>query len=240
MSQSKSGWDILILTNMKISYNSIWSKIYKFNTGNSNEEMSDDFFTYWFIVLVGTLSLPFTLPSIIIDKYVPELKWNYMLRLFVGLVLWALLASVGIIYYTFNLTGNLVVLWTIGVYMFGFLAMMYLCTVQFPIIGDYFIHAVYLLIKYAGLLLSKIKLRPRIEFDKDEVYIIIDRNSIKVLGPITYYYEIVDHNMMHIVVPIKGADIEEYPDDKYLIYTGVKYGNEITKLKLYENNNKKD
>lgn len=222
---------------MKVKYDSIWSKIYKFSTGNSNEEMTTDLLNYWFVVIIGTLSLPFTLPSLIIDKWIPEFKWNYLLRLFVGLVFWALLASAGVIYYTFNLTGNLVILWTMAMYILGFLMLLYFCTVQFPIVGERFIHAVYVLLAHIGFLYGKIKIRPRIEYDKVDVFIIIDRSSMKFIGDINNYSEVTDCNMMHITVPIKDTDITEYPTDKYLIYTGVKYGNEITKMQLYTNAN---
>lgn len=223
---------------MKVKYDSIWSKIYKFSTGNSNEEMTTDFFNYWFVVIIGTLSLPFTLPSLIVDKWIPEFKWNYLLRLFVGLVFWVLLASASVIYYTFNLTGNLVILWTMAMYMFGGLMLLYLGTVQFPIVGERLIHVIYVLLAHIGFLYSKVKIRPRIEYDKVEVYIIIDRTSMKFIGDINQYSEVTDCNMMHIVVPIKDTDITEYPEDKYLIYTGIKYGNEISKMQLYVNEHK--
>lgn len=223
---------------MKVKYDSIWSKIYKFSTGNSNEEMTTDFFNYWFVVIIGTLSLPFTLPSLIIDKWIPEFKWNYLLRLFVGLLFWALLASAGVIYYTFNLTGNLVILWTMAMYMFGGLILLYLGTVQFPIVGERLVHMIYVLLAHIGFLYDKIKIRPRIEYDKVEVYIIIDRSwmSHRIYTAMSYD-EVKTNNLMHITVPIKDTDITEYPTDKYLIYTGIKYGSEITKMQLYTNAN---
>lgn len=217
---------------MKIKYNSIWSKIYRFGTGNSNEEMTTDFFQYWFVIIISTLTLPFTLPTLIIDKFLPEIKWNFMLRFFVGLFLWALLGAFGLIYYALNLKGNLVVLWTIGFYLFSGLFILYLCTVQFPVVGDRIVHIVYLILNYVGLLYSKLTIKPVIEYDKVDIYIIIDINKFN--GFIEKYEDIIENNMMHVVVPIKGCNIDEYPRDKYIVYTGIKYGDKINLGKLVE------
>jgi hypothetical protein len=224
---------------MKISYDSFWSKIYKFTTGSTNEGINTDFFYYWFIVILGLILLPITSMSKVIEYIIPKLEWNLSFRLFTGIIIWSTISCIGLIIYTADMFGHIILVWNILFIIFLLLGFLYLVLIKFPFIGLYILHILYIVFKNIGKLFN---IKPVLEFDKEEVFIIFDISKFNTELERTSYQEQIDNYdystiqskyLIHVVIPVKDCNIDEYSPDNYLVYKGLRYASQIVKGDKY-------
>lgn len=225
---------------MKVKYNSLWSVIYKFTTGKSNEEMTEDFFNYWIVVAVGILFLPITIPTKIIQYFLPGFKWTFILRVLLGLFIWSFVGGFGVVGYAANLMGCLGHFWIGFGGLIGFGVVIWLITVRFPVVSEKLIYYVGKIISFFGFLYFKVKICPKLEFDRLNVFIIYslpddpsNRDAAVARLSELDYAETVQSRHMHIIIPENDCNLNEYSLEKYCVFKGVQYGTQIHKLEKY-------
>jgi hypothetical protein len=221
---------------MKIKYDSVWTRIYKFSTGRANDTVTDDFFNYWFTVGIGVLLLPITSISIIVEKVVPESVWNIWYRLFVGLVIWSFLGCFGVIAWSVNKAGYIVIVWTILMYLAVLIILFYLVFIKFSSVGNHIIHIIYIIVSWIGKLYSKMSIKPKLELDRQSIYIIIDiiryddLERLILMDEIDMYtYNELSNSTYAFITADKKVNLTKFLNEDYLVYEAVQYGTEIIK-----------
>ena len=239
---------------MKVKYDSIWSKIYKFTSGDSNQEMTTEPLVYWFTIMIGIIALPITILSKLFEWIVPGTNWSFSQRVFAGLLVWCLIACGVVIVWSANLAGQIVILWSYGMAIVVGLMLCWLLLIKFPGIMGKVKHLLYLFLTSISWVMDKLKLNLILEYDEVEVYIVFDLNyahDFDKLKPVKMslykicllycdYDQILEGDYTHIILTINDCNIEEYLNNNYMVFKGIAYGKEIIKLERYKTNTCED
>jgi hypothetical protein len=188
------------------------------------------------MVFIGVILLPITIVSVIVEKLVSDLYWNIQLRLFSGVIVWSTIVAGALVVYTLNMVGQIIILWQVAWFLSLFSLVVYLVLFKFPFIGEFIVHILYVIF---NALNKMVNFRLKLEFDKEDVYIIFDvtkltseqvQEFITIVDEFSYedVKEKTPMGVFHIVVPKNGCNIEEY-NQNHVIYAATKFGRDIKK-----------